>query len=663
MLFNPEKNFVTWNTENLDTYHDIIVSFDYSRYAIDLEPQGGFAVVFFESTVEVPTPGGPGYSLGYTPSDNKDYCYQSGYNGLEGAFLGIGFDGIGEFGLKTNLIDGLNSNIPNSCTVRKSQFENFGHLATSKDFFFTPAKMLIADKINSEQEIQFKTIKIIISRAFTDIEVQVKREKDLSFTTVLNTKLPLKPRTAVRVGITNTFIDSYTRFDLKNFNVAGFPGKIADPIITDCVQTEFLGDFVQGNTVVSSDKFYAVPVGGSVSVFELRNGKFVTTQTIQEPSPVYLLGGNERFLFLNPENTYDVEVFYRLSNSFYKTQTINLKNEVDSIYKEQLLYPICADTDNKELVIGDGEKVYVFEYSTGFSTFGFFNYTETLTDHPSGFIGRSVQVDRGKVLTGGGNKKRFDNERFNSFVACYENNGLGYLGNNVQDITSPISGNPYNEFGQTIALQGNEAIIASPNEYRRYTDTAGMGEVYHYVFTRKRGQGQVGREWRPAMELGGFYRLNTVGGNLGTHLSFLGNNLIVSAPYEMYHFLFKDIEDNPNVGRVYLFRKNRGGTFSQAAIVSPANGSGDQVPLRIEKDMYYGRFVGLYGNLGAAALVPFKDVFRRGEIDFLKVGCVFDIPPPHLPIGEDSYSLVDSSGYIIDIDENTYMQKYTVRRL
>ena len=657
MLFNPEKNFVTWNTETLDTYHDIVISFDYSRYSLDLEPQGGFAVVFFESDADVPTIGGPGYSLGYTPNNKKDYCYQGSYNGLKNAYLGVGFDMIGEFATKTSVVDGLLNATPNSCTIRGSQAENYKHISTSKNLYYTPLNFLIAEKLNSLDYKEFKTIRVIMSKAFTDIEVQIKREKDLQFVTVLNTKLPIKPRTAVKVGVTNTFIDNYTKFELKNFNVAGFPGKVADPEITDCVQTESLGEFIQGNTVVSADNFCAIPVGGNINVYELQNGKFGLSQVIQEAGNVNLLGGNEKFLFAQINNTYDIEIYYRLSNSFFKTQTLELKSEVDPSYLEKLLIPICADTDNRNLAVGDGESVYVFDYITGFSTYGFFGYRETLTDHPSGFIGVSVQVENGKLLTGGGAQKRFDNERYSSFVACYDDVGFGFTDRNIQNIISPLSGNPYNEFGKSIAMQGNEVIIGSPNEFRRYKNTNGMGEVYHYVFARNKDR--TGREWRPAMELGGFYRLDTVGGNFGTHLSFFGNNLIVSAPYEMYHFPpDKVFEDMPNVGRVYIFRKNRGGTFSQAAIVSPANGENYY---RAVKNMYYGKLVGLYGNIAAVVTVPFKDVFRKGELDFLKIGCVFDIPPPHLEIGEDSYGLVDSSGYIIDMETDTYMQKYTVR--
>jgi hypothetical protein len=651
MLFNPEKNFVTWNTEFLDTYHDIVVSFDFCRYSTGIEPQGGFAVVFFDLDADVPVLGAPGYSLGYTPAPKKDYCYQSGYRGFRNGYIAVGFDLLGEFGLKTESVDGLLAPQPNSCTIRGSQADNYKYIATSKNFFYTPAKLHIAEKLNSESEKEFKTIKIIISKAFTEIEVLIKRESEKVFNSVLKTRIPLNQRTGVKVGITNTFMDNYTRFDIKNFNVAGFPGAVAAPILRDCLQVENLNDYVQGYTTIAADDYCIVPAGGNINIYEVGDGKLNLSQVIQDVGPLNLLGGNDKFIFTQLNNTYNIDVHYRVSNSFYKTQTINLKNDVDPIYKDAVLYPICADTDNKFLAVGDGERVYVFNFDTGFTLFGSFGYRETLTDHPSGFIGRSVQVDNNKLVSGGGLKKRFDNERYKSFIACYEYNG--YFFDNTQNLISPLSGNYFDEFGSAMALQGNELIIGSPNSDRRNKTTIGQGEAYHYVYAKKKVGS--GREWRVAMELGNFYKLDTPGGNFGTHVSFYGNSLIVSAPYENYHYpADMTFEGYPNAGRVYIFRKNRGGTFSQAAMIAPEVG-------RLDTNMYYGKLVSLVGNIAGAAVVPYKDILKKADLDFFKIGCVFDIPPAHLSIDEDSYGLYDSSGYIIDMESNTHMKIYTVK--
>jgi hypothetical protein len=659
MFLNENKTFVTWNQEILDSYRDVIISFDYARYSTILDPQGGFAVVFVENNEDVPKLGGPGYSLGYTPNKESDFCYIKGYEGMKNAFLGIGFDIAGNFALKTDMVDGLDRAVPNSCTVRGSEIENYKHIATSKNFYYTPINFLISEKLNSIKDIKFKTIRVIISKAFTNLLVQIKNEDQIDYINVLDIKLPFKPRTAFKVGLTNTFIDNYTKFELKNFNVAGFPGILAEPFVSDCVQTDFLNNYLQGSTTVSTVNFTAIPVSGGVNIYELKNGSFQVSQIIDEVNNAVLLGGNERFLFLTNNESYNVEIFYKLSSFFYKIQTINLKEEIDFEFYKNLSTPICADTDNKNLVIGDGNSLYVFDFITGISTFGFFSYKETLTNHISGFIGRSVQVEKGVILTGGGVGKRFDNERYNSFVAVYEDNGFGFTDNNVQNFASPISGNNFNEFGKIISLQGKEAVIGAPNEYRSKKNTLGQGEAYHYVYTKKKTG--TGREWRPAMEIGNFFKLDTVGGNFGSHLSFLGNNLIISAPYENYlNPPDKVFEDNPNVGKVYIFRKNKGGAFTQAAVVTPFNSDKNDIT-RIVKNMYYGRLVGLFSNLACVITVPYQNILLKGQIDFVKIGCVFDTPPVHLPIKEESYGLYDKGGYIIDMISDTYMQKYIVK--
>ena len=662
MILNPEKNFVAWNTENLDTYHDIVVSFDYTRYSVQGNSNGGFAIVFFETSQQIPSIGGPGYSLGYTPNSVDDYCYKGGYKGLEGAFLGIGFDKSGLFGIATDKVDGINKPVPNSFTIRGSEIDGYKHIATSSNLYYTPKKFLISEDLNSEDDKKYRTIRVIVSKAFTEIEVQIKNEEDRFFYTALKTKIPKRKRTAIKVGLTTTFFDNFTKFDIKNFNVAGFPGKIADLEIKDCIQTERLFNTIDGKTVVSGNDFVAIPVGGLIYIYELKDGKFVQYQTIQETDPCYLIGGNNKFLFLNRKDSYEVIVYYRISKIFLRIQNIDLFEEIFESERIKLSnYPECAHTDAKTLAIGNGEYVFIYNFYTGFSAFGRFGLFQTITNHPSGSIGFSVQVDDKKLLTGGGKLKSLGG-RTNSFVAYYEYNGFDWGDLPVQSFVSPTSGNIHDEFGYTISLQGNEAVIGSPNEFRRGgKDTVGQGEVYHYVYVNKRTG--IGREWRNAMALGSFYKLDTPGGNFGTAVSFLGNNLIVSSPGEM--FLYPPdlaFENIPNVGRVYIFRKALGGIFTQAAVISPGyfeQGVTDEttsVSLRAEPYMYFGKYAGLYGSTGAAVAIPYRDNLAKGEIDFYKIGCIFNDSPVHLTIDRDKLALVDNSGYTIDIESNIYLK-------
>lgn len=650
MLFSEEKSLVAWNKEVLDTYHDIVVSFDYTRYAIPSVPQGGFCVVFFEDENEVPVVGGPEYNLGYTPSNKSDYCYIRGYSGFKNGYLGVGFDLPGRFGEKTDLVDGLEVPIPNSCSIRGSETDKYKLLATSKNLLYTQSPFLIASQIKAPENKKYNTVRVIISKAFTDIEVQVKKEEDKSFFTVLKAKLPIKRQTGVKVGITNTLLDNYTKFELKNFNVAGFPGAVAPPLLENCAETYSYAT-VQGKTIVSGKNFAAVPVDGGVNVYDIRNGSLNRIQSIQESDKAYLLGGNDNFLILNKSSTYDLDIYYRANSRFIKTQTISLTGDVDNVPLSEIGgFPECADVDDKTLAVGNKKGVYLWQFFPGTAAYGTFSYIQAITNSISGDIGYSVQVDGDKLLTGGG-KPRLSG-RYNSFVAYYKNNGLDWNIEPEQIFTSPISGNPYDEFGYTLRLQGNEAIIGSPNEGRRGLNTVGHGEAYHYVFSLNRQKGK--REWRPVMGLGNYFLIDSPGGNFGTALDFIGNNLIISAPYENYLFPPDLIfENKPNCGRVYVFRKNRGGTFSQAAILAPD-------PFRAREYLLFGRYVGYCGNNTAIVGVPYNDnILFNAEVDAYKYNCIFELPPAHLPINLNSIALYDSAGYVIDMKSFTYMQLIT----
>lgn len=651
MIFNREKNLIAWNKDILDTYHDIVVSFDYARYSTIDVPGGGFCIVFFDSDVDIPQIGGPGQSLGYTPSTQSDYCYLKGYNGFKNGFLGIGFDSNGAFGLKTSLVDGLSSGVTNSCTIRGAEPENYKYICSSKNltFIYRNKNFLISERVSSEDLVTYKTIKVVISKAFTDIEVLVKYEEEKEFVSILRQKIPLKKRTGVKVGITTTMIENDSKFYIKNFNVAGFPGFVSEPELRDCAYIEKGQDEIPGNTIVSSDKFVAIPVDGNINVYELRGGEFKIKQILSDDAPIKLLGGNDKFLLTSKEKSTEVGVFYKANDQFLLTTTVDLLQSDEILPMElQDNPPTCADTDSKTLVIGNNKNVFIYEFiAGGGSGFGGFNYYQTLTLNPSGDIGYQVQVDGEKLLTSGGTPRL--GGRYNSFVSYYEYNGVTWSVDPVQTFTSPVTGNLFDEFGYSISMIGNEVIIGSPNEFRKNKQTVGQGETYHYVYTKAKNK--PGKEWRPAMGLGSFYNIDSPGGNFGSCVSFLGNNLIISAPYENFHYPPDLILENiPNCGRIYIFRKNRGGTFSQAAIIAPDNE-------RAKPNMYFGKLVGLLGKSIGVASVPYKNkLLYNAEIDVYKIGCIFPNPPEHLSININSIALYDNSGYTIDIETFTYLQ-------
>ena len=75
---------------------------------------------------------------------------------------------------------------------------------------------------------------------------------------------------------------------------------------------------------MSSNNFVAIPIGGLIYLYEIREGKFFQYQILQETDPCYLIGGSDKFLFLNKKDTYEIVVYYRVSKIFLRIQTLTL---------------------------------------------------------------------------------------------------------------------------------------------------------------------------------------------------------------------------------------------------------------------------------------------------------------------------------------------------
>lgn len=641
MFFNEDKNFALYNKQSLDTYHEIVVSFDYARYNRVTDPTGGFSVVFFKSSFQAPVGGGPDEALGYLPSRKLDYCKLDGYPGLNGALLGIGFDLNGSFAKGTTLYDGVNTPTQNSVSVRGGFRNNYKYYSTSRNLLNTPARFKIAEKINQDKIVEYQSVKIIITNGFTDIKVFVKKEKEKRFILVFETKIPLDLRDAVKVGITSTTVDDNTEFDIKNFNVFGFPGKPRDESFGPCLQNLNLGGYSQGNTIVTGDDFIAIPARGVIDVYKIKNSNFIVDQTLSDSNELILLGGSNKFLITTYRNTSEIVIYYYNNNKFFRSQQIDLRADVNDLPDGELYtgQPICAATDNRTMAIGNGSYVAIFNYfgnvNSG-SLFGTWAYYQSLTETVTGGLGASVQVEDTKLLAG--------SEK--GYVQFYSDNGLEW--EFTDTIFDPVSGNPYSRFGATLSLQRNDLIIGAPYANKLRYNTVGQGEAYHYFYSLNSKTGL--RSWRRVMNLGNFFLIDSPGGNFGQSIALKGNNLIISAPYENFLNPPDQVFENlPNCGRIYLFQKTTTGLFSKRITLAPDPGQAKAYSL-------YGRFVGVFGTNTGISITQFTPGGFNSEVNFINYTCAFAEPPIHIPIQTQAIALVDSGGYMIEMEGLTYME-------
>lgn len=655
MFFNEDKNFALSNKQSLDTYHEIVVSFDYARYNKKINPTGGFGVIFYSGLFETPKGGGPDYAVGYLPSPKTDYCKLGGYDGVNGAFLGIGFDLNGNFARAGQKHDGVNNVTPNSCSIRLGFEENYKLVATSKNLLYSRAGLKIATKIENNEEVEWNSVRVIINRGFTKVTVQMKREHEKFFYNILEAQIPIKQRDAVRVAITSTTTDDDTQFDIKNFNVAGFPGQPKRDRFGDCIQTYQLGGYSQGDRIVTGDDFVAVPSNGEILIYRLKDKTFRVDQTLADTAPLRLLGGSNKFLFarLGDSSTQFV-VYYNNDSKFFRSQDLDLFEDVRDLPEDRRIEdsPICADTDEKTLAVGTGKEVVLYSYISNVnqsSIFGTFQYFQTVVEELSGGlpIGTAVQVEDAKLLAG--------SER--GFVNFYLDNGTEFIFE--QTISDPVSGNYYSGFGTELSMLRNDLIIGSPNAFKLRYNSTGQGEAYHYFYGLDRQLGK--RRWRKIMNIGNFFLIDTPGGNFGTSIQLKGNNLIISAPYENYLYPPDAFyEDLPNCGRLYVFRKQENGIFTQGVQLAPDGP-------KAEAYAKFGRYVGLYDTYVGVTITPYTiGAGKPSEVSFFNLDCIFPKPPEHIPMESPapgfvvprfgSIDLVDNSGYMIDMETYTYMQ-------
>jgi hypothetical protein len=635
-----DKNMAIWNDQPLDTWSDIIVSFDYARYALNFVPTGGFAVVFFDSIVNSPRRGGRDYSLGYISNDTRDYCLQDGYTGLEAAFVGVGFDPYGYFALNTYA-----PGIPLSAftespsiMVRGGASEQYNLLnrLTLTNFLSTvpdAANFTIDQNVSATNMAEYRSVRVILSKAGTELKVQIKQNStDDEYTTVMQQSLPKKRRTALKVALTNTTQEGLTQFKVKNFNVAGYPGFAGTQRIDGCEQRIIQGD--PGNTdsvLCVGDEFISNVLPGRVATYATDTTQFAFRNNLYYGTGITLFGQDGDTIIGKYNGSSIVGVFDYLGERIYRTASIVTPDNVQAT---------AADIDGDTLAICTDTlsgSIYVYNFNrdtTSPITLGTWQLYQTIT---------STQVAGGAGL---GNFAQLYGDSMlisnsNDTVHAFRRN-INQRWEYIQTITSPISS--VTNFGATVAIHGNDAIIGAPVSQKFQYPEPAQGEAYHYVFDETLNQ------WRLAMAIGSFYNLNTPNGNFGNSVALQNNYALIGCPGEEYRYT-PTSSPIVNVGRVYVFQKTTGGVFSQATVIAPASGT-------IEPYMNFGNKVGIYNNI-AAILSPFTPAYVKSYISIYNLDCSFPIPPENIPIPECALQLIDYSGFILDTLYNTYMLSYT----
>jgi len=645
-MIQTTQNIAIYNDQQLDLWSDIIVSFEYERYAYNTSTTGGFAVVFFNSIVDLPRGGGPEYSLGYTSNTRAEYCSKGGYSGLQAAFLGIGFDNKGLFGAE---IDGHNG-IPLSelnqvptITVRGGVAEDYNVLNTFNlnglSAYSNASTFTIDQSASSTGTIFKRSVRIILKNNATNLLVQLKNNPDTEqFDTVIDMQLPEKARTALRVALTNTSSNNITKFNVLNFNTAGFPGVTSTQKLDQCSDVIVQKSFgLKNSELCAGNEYVTTSLPNKVVTYTTDTVKYNLKNIIYTGSGIKITGSSGDYVVGIYENKPLVAVYKYLGEKLAKNFLITTPDNG---------IPTWADIDMNTGTLALMTRsvsgvVYVYNYTSESMDqvkIGKFNLFQTIPYSPavhgdSGFQDKLKISGKNLIITGGNEK-----------VHTYRKD-ISTLWTYGQKLSATIAANFITGFGEEIAVSGDHLLVGAPQSQKLAIPEPTQGEVYHYAYST------IENKWNLVMALGSFYGLNTPLGTFGSTIAFEDDTCVVGSPGEEYR-----IDENNsiiNVGRIHLFRKSAGGVFSQGASISPEDNY-------IEANSFYGTKVAIYDGY-VFVLSPFTEFYKKSYITAYNLDCKFKLPPPQINIPACALITFDNRAFILDSITGTYMLSYSCR--
>jgi hypothetical protein len=619
----------SWNDQSLNTHHDIVISLDYALYNYNDTPTCGFCVALFESLNDKPRGGGPGYSLAYLPSRINDKCNPDGYVGLEAALYGIAFDINGIFAKRTDLYDGVDYTIKNSVCLRKGIVEDYSFVDQTKNLLYTD-NFTIAQQLTSvNQKIEYKQIRISLTKCMTLLEVEVKNENEKNFKKVFVKQLPLIEKRSVKAALLFTTLDQNTKFRIKQFNVAGFPDRVDKlQYVTSCFQDITAQGSILGKKLPGNNDWVVANGQKSFDLYRFDGKQYGFRKTTRSTSNLNILNYRDDRIYAKAGNS--LVIYDYKGNDFVKSGTINLPTNE----------PITAAAgDGDSIVISttaNGEYHYVYNYvseSKNVRDIGTWKFYQSFNFPLTSGFGYVTEMYKEYILA---------YSKKNCIMSFRREDDVGYVYH--QTLLPPYV--DARGFGESISIDNYEMIIGAPFGNKRDIKDAGQGEAFHYVLS------PFSNQWVLISELGNFFRINSPAGNFGYSVAIKDNTAIVGAPGEAFLNPSVSGVEIPNYGRSYVFRKNELGYFSQKTAVYPLTSD-------LESYKFFGSQVNTFLNLAVVGL-PYTLDKEKSNINIFDLNCLIPEPPEHLPIPISAIQLLDDQGFIIDIDREDYIVKIQV---
>lgn len=435
-----------YNETPFDSRHDIAASLTFSVFNPVSSCSGGISIAFYEDSLISPYGGGPSGSLGYSPYVGSSIFSQTNYEGLKGAYIGVGLDISGNFSKKgEGKSDGDYKNNPNTIAIRGPEANNYP-LLTFTENLSSVSNIILGQGYTLENNAVFQTIRVVLTDHGRRVKVQKMINPD-NFLTLSETYLDKRKNTAYRVACNFVSNDNTTVFKIKEFNCYGFENRIADNVLDNnlgtCLQFIRTNVFSTGQTTKlflgSNNIFSEIAGNKSFSDYILTtslNAPYDLRQTvIYDLSSVenFLDNSNDNLLVRNTVNN-SVDIYRNLGRNVVKEYTVYSTNVSG--------FGMHGSIDNDYLYLSTLSSVEIYKRNNYD-----WNYANTLTGLSSIPTNIKFKNNKGIISYIDGSAQIFESTDFLNYTSVFYLSGIS---------------NATERFGYSIAIGDYFAAISSP---------------------------------------------------------------------------------------------------------------------------------------------------------------------------------------------------------
>ena len=599
-----------YNEIPFDSRHDISASLTFSVFNPVSSCSGGICISFYEDSLISPYGGGPGGSLGYSPYTGTAILSATSYEGLKGAYIGVGLDITGNFSKKGDgKADGDYKNNPNSIAIRGPEANSYP-LLTFTENLSTFSNVIFGQGYTSENDAVYKTIRVVMTDHGRKIKVQ-KMENPDNFVTLAETFLDKRKNTAYRVACNFVSNDNTTVFKTKEFNCYGFENKVADSVLDNNLGTCL--QFIKTN-VFSSGQTTKLFLGSNNIFSEVAGNKsfsdYILTTSLTDPfdlrqTLVYELSSIENFLDNSSDNLLvrnavnnSVDIYRNLGRNVVKEYTVYSTNVSG--------FGMHGSLDGDYLYLSTLSSVEIYKrYNYDW------NYDSSLTGLSSIPTNIKFKNNKGIISYIDGSAQIFERTTpASSYTSVFYTSG----------ISTASEG-----FGRSIAIGDYFAAISSPYKNCSYTSDGAV-----FVFTKNPST----NVWTYSVQLSSGENPNA---NFGMGLSIYQNTLGITRPGNT-------VSLNGNAGLIDIYEYSQPNESLTLLKTYP--------PISLTPNVYLGTNIDIKGNILAARSTNGISVFNL-TCDPAYIPAPV-IPPCAIqllsPLPVAYLKKIDMSGYILTIE-------------